>query len=71
MFIRYNDNRINISTVKRYIPSQKRDTNGETLYSITLEFIDSSSQELNFIHDEERKNLYLKFLDENFLIEPS
>jgi len=62
MFFQYGEERINIDLIKSYKPYNKN--NG---HNILLKFLDGSEKTLFYFKDEEQRNEFLKFLDQNLL----
>lgn len=67
MFIIYAGRRINFSLVKEYKATEKT-TNDKTYYTIDFKFLDDKIEQFHFFEDKEKRDEYLKKLDENVRI---
>jgi len=68
MFIKISNNRrLNLNSVIDYKPFEKTSQNN-THYLIKLKYQDNKEEDLSFLESEEKRNSFLKLLDDNLLL---
>lgn len=64
-----NEHRVNLNGIFQYKPYSKYNPliSDKTYYYIKIEYLNGKIEELSFINNEEKRDKFLKFLDENLL----
>lgn len=67
MFIKINERRINLRLILEYKPYDK-EISEKTLYFIRLKYNDNKFEDLSFIEDKNKRDIFLTILDKNLMI---